>query len=151
LAQLVNRSWKETQRLLHTYVLPEWRDLKITDIKRSRVVDLLDRIEKKRIKRKGELLGGIVTADATLAALSKLFNWHATRSDDFVSPIVKGMRRAPPPNERARQRVLSDLELRLMWPLLGEMGIYGAAVQCMLLTKLIGECGLTSLRSRRNA
>ena len=70
------------------------------------------------IKRKGERLGGVVTADATLAALSKLFNWHAARTDDFVSPVVKGMRRAKPPKERARQRVLSDLELRLMWPIL---------------------------------
>ena len=52
----------------------------------------------------------------------------------FVSPVVKGMRRAKPPKERARQRVLSDLELRLMWPILDEMGTYGAAVKCMLLT-----------------
>ena len=129
-----NRTWKETQRLLHTYVLPQWGELDINAIKRSQVSDLLDRIEHKKIKRNGELLGGAVTADATLAAIRKLFNWHATRSDDFRSPIVKGMARAKPPKERARQRVLSDAELRTMWPVLAAMGPYGAAVQCMLLT-----------------
>ncbi|MBV9264291.1 MAG: hypothetical protein JO324_08215 [Candidatus Eremiobacteraeota bacterium] len=65
-----------------------------------------------------------MTADAVLAALSKLFNWHATRHDDFVSPIVRGMRRAGSPKERARQRVLFDKELRVLWPVLEESG-YG--------------------------
>ena len=51
-----------------------------------------------------------------------------------MSPIVKGMRRAKPPKDRARQRVLSDQELRVMWPILDGMGAYGAAVKCMLLT-----------------
>jgi hypothetical protein len=129
-----NRSGRETERILHTYVLPDWRYKKIADIKRSHVTHLLDLIEQKKLKRKGGLVGGVVTADATLAALSKLFNWHAARSDDFRSPIVRGMRRAPPPKERARQRVLSDLELRVMWPILSAMGTYGAAVKMMLLT-----------------
>jgi hypothetical protein len=129
-----NRSWRETQRIFNTYVLPEWRNLSITQIKRRDVSDLLDKIESKKIKRNGEFLGGAVTADATLAALSKLFNWHATRTDDFVSPIVRGMRRAKSPKERARQRIVSDHELRVMWPILSDMGTYGAAVKCMLLT-----------------
>jgi hypothetical protein len=130
------RSWQETQRIFNTYILPQWRDLDITEIKRSTVTALLDKIEGKKVKhpKTGQLVGGTVTADAALAALSKLFNWHATRVDDFVSPIVKGMRRTKPPKERARQRVLSDGELRFLWPILGDLGVYGAAVQCMLLT-----------------
>jgi hypothetical protein len=131
-----NRSWKETQRLFNTYVLPQWRDLNITDIRRSTVTDLLDKIEAKALKHPttGELVGGTVTAAAVLAALSKLFNWHALRVDDFSSALVKGMHRAKPPKERARQRVLTSDELRLLWPILSDMGVYGAAVQCMLLT-----------------
>jgi hypothetical protein len=108
----------------------------ITQIKRSTVTALLDKIVLRTLRHEkiGKPLGGSVTADATLAALSKLFNWHASRSDDFVSPIVRGMRRAKPPMERARQRVLSDDELRVMWPILGDMGVFGASVRCMLLT-----------------
>ena len=55
--------------------------LTITKIKRSDVAALLDKIEHKKIKWKGEHVGGAVPADATLAALSKLFNWHAARTD----------------------------------------------------------------------
>jgi len=41
-------------------------------------------------------------------------SWHAGRSDDFRSPIVRGMTRTSP-KERARQRVLTDDELRAVW------------------------------------
>jgi hypothetical protein len=130
-----NRSWKETERIFNTYVLPDWRYLKIDDITRDKhVTPLLDKIQQKKLKGpNGELVGGLVTADAVLAQLSKLFNWHATRAK-FTSPLVKGMRRAPKPKERARRRVLSDQELRLLWPILDAMGTYGAAVKCTLLT-----------------
>lgn len=41
--------------------------------------------------------------------------------------------------------LLSDLELRLMWPPLDQIGPYGAAVQCMLLTaqraRKVATCG----------
>jgi integrase len=53
-------------------------------------------------------------ADHVLAALRKLMNWHAARDDDFVSPIVKGMARTKP-KERARDRVLTDDEIRALW------------------------------------
>ncbi len=130
-----NRSCKETQRIFNTYVLPEWRYLKIGDITREKhITPLLDKIQLKRFKGpKGKLLGGVVTADAVLAQITKLFNWRAARGG-FRSPIVKGMRRAPPPKERARPRVLSDQELRVLCPILDEMGTYGAVVKCILLT-----------------
>jgi integrase len=130
-----NRSWKESERIFNTYVLPDWRYLKIDEITRERhITPLMDKIQQKKLKGpNGELVGGLVTADQVLAQISKLFNWHATRAK-FTSPLVKGMRRAPKPKERARRRVLTDQELRLMWPILGEMGTHGAAVKCMLLT-----------------
>jgi hypothetical protein len=130
-----NRSAYETGRIFKTYVLPGWGNTRIGDIKRSDVTKLLDQLEQKKFRGKtGEYLGGRVTADAVLAQLRKLFNWHMTRVDEFHSPIVKGMGRAKPPKERARTVVLSDPELRVMWPILGGMGAYGAAVKCMLLT-----------------
>jgi hypothetical protein len=125
------RSVVETQRIFDRYVLPYWRRKIINDIDRAAVTALLDKIEKGDVKYKGDSLGSEYVASATLVQISKLFNWHAARSNDFTSPIVKGMaaaRRKP----HARTRVLSDNELRAMWPLLD--GVFGAVVKTALLT-----------------
>jgi integrase len=53
-------------------------------------------------------------AQHTLAVLRRLFSQHAGRSDDFRSPIVRGMNRVKP-SERRRQRTLSDNEIRALW------------------------------------
>ena len=76
---------------------------------------------------------GLVMADHVLAALSKLFNWYASREDDYSSPIVRGMRRSSP-KERARKRILSHDEIRRIWPMLDEAGRFGAFVKVLLLT-----------------
>src|SRR5215211_5757819 len=61
-------------------------------------------------------------------------NWHASRSDEFRSPIVRGMARTSG-KERARARVLSDDELRAVWQgAEGATGSFGAFVQFLLLT-----------------
>jgi integrase len=51
-------------------------------------------------------------ASLTLAYLRRLMNWHAARSDDFRSPIVRGMGRGV---TTKRDRVLTDDELRAFW------------------------------------
>jgi integrase len=77
----------------------------IDEIKRSEIVKLLDKIEDN---------SGPRMAHVTLAYLSKVFNWHASRDDNFRSPIVRGMGRVKP-RERARERTLTDEEIRDMW------------------------------------
>src|SRR5262249_56439312 len=77
----------------------------IDDIGRSDIVRLLDKIED---------TSGQVMADRTLAYLRKVMNWHATRSDTFRSPIVRGMARTKP-GERARDRILTDDEICRLW------------------------------------
>ena len=72
-------------------------------------------------------------ADKTLAWLRKAFNWYAGKDDQFNSPIVKGMARTKP-RERQRTRVLSDDEIRILWPALGEAGTFGAMAKTLLLT-----------------
>jgi hypothetical protein len=49
-----------------------------------------------------------------LAFLSKIFNWHASRDDGFLSPVQRGMARTKF-GESARSRVLSDDEIRSVW------------------------------------
>jgi integrase len=51
-------------------------------------------------------------ATQTLAHLRRVMNWHATRSDDFRTPIVRGMARGTP---NKRDRVLTEEELRAFW------------------------------------
>ena len=46
-------------------------------------------------------------------------------------PVVRGMARIKP-KERARTRVLSDEEIRIIWPALGEAGTFGALVKALI-------------------
>jgi integrase len=75
-----------------------------------------------------------VMADRSLAIIRSLLNWHAARSDDFCSPVVRGMARTNP-GQRARQRVLTDAELRSVWQMADKTAPpFGAFVQFLLLT-----------------
>jgi integrase len=57
---------------------------------------------------------------------------HLT-DDQFSVPIVRGMGRVKP-KERARTRVLSDDEIRTIWPVLGDRGTFGDFIKMLLLT-----------------
>ena len=50
-------------------------------------------------------------ADRALAYLRAGLNWYAARTDDFPSPIVRGMALTKS-KERARKRVMTDEEIR---------------------------------------
>jgi integrase len=99
------RSIGERRRIFERYIFPRLGVRQIGEIKKSEIVRLLDRIEDEN---------GPVMADHVLAMLRKLMNWHASRGDDFRSPIVRDMAKTKP-RERARDRVLSDDELRAVW------------------------------------
>ena len=96
----------------------------ISSIKRKDVIRLLDHIEDRHGSR---------MADYTLATLSRLFNWHAVRDDEFTSPIVRGMRRQNA-KQHARTRVLSDDELRCVWAAASTEGPFPAFIKFLLLT-----------------
>ncbi len=73
-------------------------------------------------------------AQLVLAFLSRVMNWHAGRNDDFKSPIVRGMGRVKS-SEQARDRVLSDDELRVIWRAAENMpGPFGRCVRFLVLT-----------------
>jgi hypothetical protein len=60
-------------------------------------------------------VNGDVMADRVLDHLRAALNWWQAGDDDFVNPIVKGMKRARSTTERARKRVLDDQEIRDVW------------------------------------
>jgi integrase len=119
------RSTDQTRAVLDRCVLPTLGKRLISDIRRSDIVRLLDKIDDQR---------GPSMADITLAHMRTVMNWHASRVDDYRSPIVRGMSRTKP-SERARSRVLSDEELRAVWTAAeASTGIVGPFVQFLLLS-----------------
>jgi integrase len=116
------RTAQERQKTFNRLVYPILGAVKIDAIRRTDIVRLLDKIEDER---------GPVMADKTLALLSKVFSWHASRSDEFRSPLVRGMRRSRP-KERARERILTDDEIRSVWR--KASGTFGSLLRFILLT-----------------
>lgn len=110
---------------LERLIYPALGDKQIDAIRRSDIVALLDDIEDQR---------GSVMADQALKTLRRILNWHASRSDDFRSPIVRGMARIKP-QERARTRILTDDEMRGVWRAAeGFPGPWKQFIQILLLT-----------------
>jgi integrase len=112
----------EVERCLNKYVYPHWQHRPFQEIRRRDLTDLLDLVEDQHGKRQ---------ADVVLAIVRKLMNWFATRNDDYVSPVVRGMRRS---NGGARKRILDDVEIRALWNACNELGTFGAVVKTLLLT-----------------
>jgi integrase len=76
---------------------------------------------------------GAKMADLTLAFVRKIFNWHASRVDDFNSPITASMGRY---DAKANQgtRVLTDDELRAIWQATEGRQPFHTLVRFLLLT-----------------
>jgi integrase len=110
--------------MLNKYIYPQWGKLALTDIRRSDVVALLDAIEDDH---------GARLADHALGLVRSIMNWHAARTDTYVPPIVRGMKRQSTA-EQARRRILSDDEIRLVWKQAEANGMFGAFVRLALLT-----------------
>jgi integrase len=119
------RSKGQIEQTLTRLVYPKLGKRQIDTILRSEIVKLLDKIEDEN---------GAGMADNTLAHVRKIMNWHATRTDNFRSPIVRGMARTKP-SERKRDRVLTDEELRAVWRAAEAFpGPFGYLVRFTLLT-----------------
>ena len=88
------RSANAIRRSLDTHILPAWGRREFRSIRRGDVAKLLDEIEDG---------AGPVAADFALSIIRNIGNWYQSRHDDYVSPVVKGMRRSTP-KERARDR-----------------------------------------------
>ncbi len=105
-------------------VKPRVGKLGIYELRRSHVAEMLDKIEDD---------AGPVAADRTRAYFRKALGWYSERDDQFNlgAAIVKV---EPRSNGSSRDRTLSDDELRIIWPVLGEQGTFGAFVKALLLT-----------------
>jgi integrase len=118
------RSQAEIERCLSKYVYPRWADRPFTELRRGDVTALLDKIEDEHGPRQ---------ADLVLAIIRKLMRWQAARTDEYVAPVVPGMKRANSADRKGK-RILNDDEIRALWACTDEMGTYGALLKVALLT-----------------
>jgi integrase len=80
-----------------------------------------------------EVGAGPRMADVTLATLRRAFHWYEKRSDEFRSPIIRGMSRQNAAEHR-RTRILDDRELRTVWQATEDKSPFSALVRFLLLT-----------------
>jgi integrase len=116
-------TWMELRRQLEVDVLPKWGDRPIVSISRQDVAELLDRIADR---------GSPVQANRTLARLKTLFRWVVDEeliSSDPTSRVRKIVK------ETARDRALTDHEIRLFWAGCDKLGWpFGPMFKLLLLT-----------------
>jgi integrase len=115
------------QRLstLRRLVYPALGAMPIETVKRSDIVRLLDKVESG---------SGPRMADVTLATLRRIFHWHETRTDDWRSPIIRGMGNRQNNVEHRRSRVLDDSEIRKLWAATADGQPFSALIRLALLT-----------------
>jgi integrase len=118
------RTAASREATLRRLVFPTLGSRQIGTIKRSEIARLLDKIEDS---------AGARTADLVLAYLRRIMRWHATRDDEFRSPIISGMGRYSVA-EHARSRVLSDAEIKTLWQAAEANGYYGRFLKFLFLT-----------------
>jgi integrase len=121
------RDGYEVRRVLYKHVMPAWGGREFESIRRGDVAKLLDDVEDE---------SGTRTSDKALSAISSICHWYEKRSQDYVSPIIKGMKRYSS-KENARSRILSDDEIRAVWSLEPTTGLpsqYLDVIKLALLT-----------------
>ncbi len=111
-------------KIFKRLIFPTLGARQIDGIKRADIVKLLDDVAKGR---------GAPMADSVLATMRGFLNWYAARHDDYVSPVVTRMARTSI-KARARNRTLTDSELRALWRACDEAGIFGHYVRFTVLT-----------------
>lgn len=97
------RSYHQKRNILGRLVFPIIGATPIDNIKRSMVTALLDRIDARN---------GSVSADRAFTEVALVLRFHAKRDDDYVYPLVSGMRAS---SSKPRDRTLTDEEIKAVW------------------------------------
>jgi Arm DNA-binding domain len=130
-----NRSWKVTARHLGLRVEPDetlhpaptgyftrWLKRAVARVTKADVQDLVDDVRTR---------SGPVAANRHLAALKVFFNWCVERDVLAASPAAHVRR---PAKEEARDRVLENFELRVIWDAAANVPpAYGDLVRALML------------------
>jgi len=117
------RNPERTEYLIKRYVLPEWKGRKLASIRRGDVALLVDGIAEG---------GAPVMANRVLTVIKKLFVWVVARDLLETNPTA-GVQ--APGREVARDRVLTDAEVKAVWQACEVIGYpFGPLFRLLLLT-----------------
>jgi integrase len=133
------RSWAEDGRQLARNVYPTLGDYRADLVTRDDVRKLLDAIEDR---------GAPIAANRTLALVRKVYNWAIANGrlpERHINPAAKMQMRG---SEEARERTLSDGELRELWVALDGHGFDDITADALRLQLVLGAriaeiCGMT--------
>ena len=121
--QAKNRTASEARRIMERYVMPTWGALRVDEIGRRDVLDLVERIADR---------GTPVMALRVHARLHRFFRWCVGRDIIAANPMADLPK---PASETRRDRVLSDAELVTVWR--GSHSLsqpFGEAIRLLILT-----------------
>ena len=113
----------ETKRIIEADLKPRWKQKLIKTVTKRDILNLLDEIVDR---------GAPTMANRVRALLSKFFAWAVERDIVAASPVVSIK---APSEEKSRDRVLTDEEIRLIWLAAEKLGYpFGPMVKLLLLT-----------------
>lgn len=121
--QAKNRTLRQVERIVEREFLPAWGHRPFAEIGRRDVLDLIDGIVDR---------GSAIMARRVHAYVHRLFKWAVGRGIVDVNPVAN----LPLPGlEAARDRVLTDHELALVWHAAESLGWpYGPMFRLLILT-----------------
>ena len=122
-ARVKKRSWKEDRRVIYKDLFPAWRAMRATEIRRRDIRALIEKIAERPAPS---------MANRTQAIVHKMFNFAIAHEIVEFNPCAQ---LEHPAKERARDRILTDAEIRHFWSVLdGEPPHIAAAFRLRLIT-----------------
>jgi integrase len=94
--------WSEVSRIMRRDVIPQWEARPIAEITRRDVINLVDAVAER----------APIQANRVLTVLSIFFGWALDRDVVQADPTNRVRK---PTKEKARERVLNDVELAAFW------------------------------------
>jgi len=117
------KSWREDERIINTELLPVWRARRVRELTRQDIRTVMQKIADRPAP---------IMANRVLALVRKMLNFAL--SQDWVEANA-AVRIARPGQEHARDRVLTNPELRAVWAAFeAEPPLFAAYCQLRLLT-----------------
>jgi integrase len=128
------RSASVIEGVIRNHIKPSIGSRPIDAVRRADILKMLDEVEKRT---------GSAQVQHVYAYTRAAFHWHETRHEGFKNPIIRSLWRS---SSKARDRVLDDVELQVVWAAAETSGTYGAFIRLALLTGQRREKLLTMTR-----
>jgi integrase len=126
-AKANNKQWRNIERALHKDLVPRFGSMKITDIRRRDLVNMLEDVAKR----------APVGANRLQAYISKMLS-YAVKKEVVPTNVLLGVEKAGGA-ETPRERYLDESEIKLLWGALDTLRISDTYKGVLKLTLLTGQ------------